>query len=34
MENLTNRLDQAEEGILGFEDKVDEFLHLDNNKEK
>jgi hypothetical protein len=32
MENLTNRLDQAEEGISWLKDKVAK--HLDNSREK
>jgi hypothetical protein len=34
VERLTNRLDQAEEKYLDFEDKIDELSDSDNNKEK
>jgi hypothetical protein len=34
MESITNRLDQAEERMSGIEDKVEELLHSDSNKEK
>jgi hypothetical protein len=34
MESITNGLEQAEERTSGIEDKVEEFLHSDSNKEK
>jgi hypothetical protein len=34
MESITNRLDEVKERISGIEDKVEEFLHSDVNKEK
>jgi hypothetical protein len=34
MGNIINRLDKAERRISGIEEKLEELLHLDNNKEK
>jgi hypothetical protein len=34
VESITNRLDQSEERLLGIEDKVEEMLYSDSNKEK
>lgn len=34
MESITNGLEQAEERTSGIEDKVEEFLHSDSNKDK
>lgn len=34
MESITNRLDQAEERLSGMEEKVEEILHSNFDKEK
>jgi hypothetical protein len=34
VESITNRLDQEEKRISGFESKIKEILHSNTNKEK